>query len=287
MRYTLLAILLLVAPRGAVALTWDFADGTTWGWTAREGTYSNGGGKESLRSEIVDGVWRIAPVPNRRPTVELRSPLIGKDSALFDRLTLRLRLIHHSPTEESFRIVWSNAESRRLLRGGFSTGHQQPDPIGYSVRIVHNQDIGPTERVKRLGRRFGFITSIEERHTIRTRWVFTQDGSEFPLSMEEPQSGGYRISGDNVQGMGYLRDAIRNILTNAALNDYDQDLDEIELQWDGAAADNPFEHQVDIAVDLSDGWDAALDYLREHFGVTMERISEPITYEVLVLKGAK
>ena len=129
MRYMLLAILLLVAPRGAVALTWDFADGTTWGWTAREGTYSNGGGKESLRSEIVDGVWRIAPVPNRRPTVELRSPLIGQDSALFDRLTLRLRLIHHSPTEESFRIVWSNAESRRLLRRGFSTGHQQSYPI--------------------------------------------------------------------------------------------------------------------------------------------------------------
>ncbi|MDE2809386.1 MAG: hypothetical protein OXN90_13295 [Gemmatimonadota bacterium] len=157
----------------------------------------------------------------------------------------------------------------------------------YSVRIVHNQDIGPIERVKRLGRRFGFITSIEERQSIRTRWVFTQDGSEFPISVEEPQSGGYRISGNNVQGMGYLRDAIRNILTNAALNDlvkgYNQDLDEIEMQWDGAAADNPFERQVDVDVDFSDGWDVALDYLREHFGVTMERVSEPITYEVLVM----
>ena len=165
----------------------------------------------------------------------------------------------------------------------------------YSMRIVHNQDIGPIERVKRLGRRFGFITSIEERQSIRTRWVFTQDGSEFPISVEEPQSGGYRSNGYNVQGMGSLRDAIRNILTNAALNGlvegYNQDLDKIEMQWDGAAADNPFDRQVEIDVDFADGWDVALDYLREQFGVAMERRSEPITYEVLVLhphgKGAE
>ena len=165
----------------------------------------------------------------------------------------------------------------------------------YSMRIVHNQDIGPMERVKRLGRRFGFITSIEERQSIRTRWVFTQDGSEFPISVEEPQSGGYRSNGYNVQGMGSLRDAIRNILTNAALNGlvegYNQDLDKIEMQWDGAAADNPFDRQVEIDVDFADGWDVALDYLREQFGVAMELVSEPITYEVLVLhphgKGAE
>ena len=87
MRYTLLAILLLVAPRGAVALTWDFADGSTWGWAAWEGDFSNRRGhREPLKSEIVDGVWRIAPVSGFgiRPTVQLRSPLIGKDSALFD-----------------------------------------------------------------------------------------------------------------------------------------------------------------------------------------------------------
>lgn len=35
-------------------------------------------------------------------------------------------------------------------------------------------------------------------------------------------------------------------------------------------------------MDFSDGWDAALDHLREQFGVAMERVSEPITHEVLV-----
>ena len=102
MRYMLFAMLLLVAPRGAVALTWDFDDGSTWGWTARESYHSNVTfiNRDPLQSEVVDGVWRIAPVPGRRPTILLHSPLIGEDSALFDRLTLRLRLIHHSPTEE-------------------------------------------------------------------------------------------------------------------------------------------------------------------------------------------
>ena len=121
MRYTLFAVLLLVAPRGAVALTWDFADGTTHGWIARQ---SSAFSSEPLRSEVVDGVWRIAPVPGQRPTVSLRSPLIGQDSALFDRLTLRLRLIHHSPTEGEFSMRWSNAENR-----GQGTQHLQPYPI--------------------------------------------------------------------------------------------------------------------------------------------------------------
>ena len=132
MRCFLFAVLLLAAPRGAFALTWDFDDGTTWGWTAYESFYTNvSGSKEALHSEIVDGVWRIAPVPGRRPTIELRSPLIGKDSALFDRLTLRLRLIHHSPTEDLLSLSWSNAVSRLadFDTKGFAIGRQQPYPI--------------------------------------------------------------------------------------------------------------------------------------------------------------
>ena len=131
MRCTLFAILLLVAPRGVVALTWDFDDGITWGWTAWENIYTNvRGSLEPLQSEVVDGVWRIAPVPGRRPTVQLRSPLIGKDSALFDCLTLRLRLIHHSPTEGVFAMDWSNAEKKGVTGAGFAAGRDdQSYPI--------------------------------------------------------------------------------------------------------------------------------------------------------------
>ena len=136
MRYILFAILLLAAPHRAFALTWDFADGSTWGWTAWEGDYSNRrGDREPLKSEIVDGVWRIAPVSGFgiRPAVQLRSPLIGKDSDLFDRLTVRLRIIHHSPTEgQQFSMRWANAVSRLPdsgRNGLFVTGHTQSYPL--------------------------------------------------------------------------------------------------------------------------------------------------------------
>ncbi len=128
MRCFLFAVLSLTVPLGAFALTWDFADGSTWGWTARESSqYSNGHTSTPLQSEIIDGVWRIAPTPGGRPTARLTSPLIGKDSALFDRLTLRLRLIHHSPTEGPFSMVWSNADTRRRPKG--AREHLQPYSI--------------------------------------------------------------------------------------------------------------------------------------------------------------
>ena len=156
----------------------------------------------------------------------------------------------------------------------------------YSARISYSHRLTPMERVQRLGRRFGFAAAAEERQGTRTRWVFSQDGSGFPTN---PQMGGSGTTGDSYHATGYpLGFAIPGMLENAALNDlvegYDRDLDEIEMQWDGPAADNPFERQVDIDVDFSGGWNVALEYLREQFGVRMEHVSEPVSYEVLVLR---
>ena len=67
-----------------------------------------------MYSEVEAGVWRIAPVPSGQiPAISLLSPLIGEDSALFDRVTLRLRIIHDRPTRGILLMYWSNAESRR------------------------------------------------------------------------------------------------------------------------------------------------------------------------------
>ena len=136
MRYALFTILLLVAPRGAVALTWDFDDGTTYGWIAQATTLDVNveGTNAPLHSEVVDGVWRMALVPGQSPMVQLISPVIGEDSALFDRLTLRLRLIHHSPIEGFFQMYWSNVKySRRtdfnVNRARFREERRQRYPI--------------------------------------------------------------------------------------------------------------------------------------------------------------
>ncbi len=122
MRGLLFAIGLLTAPVGALALTWDFDDGTTWGWTAQESTLSLaavGGSLTTVYSEVENGVWRIAPVPGgRQPAILLRSPPIGADSALFDRVTLRLRIVHHTPTEGDLLMWWFNTEYKRLIDAG-------------------------------------------------------------------------------------------------------------------------------------------------------------------------
>ena len=140
MRYLLVTILLLAAPHGTFALTWDFDEGTTWGWTTRESNLShNNAGPTTIYSEIEDGVWRIAPVPGaQQPAIHLLSPLIGEDSALFDRVTLRLRIVHDRPTGGNLLMNWSNVESRRLKkeagqrglddRAGFYMGRYQLYP---------------------------------------------------------------------------------------------------------------------------------------------------------------
>ena len=203
-----------------------------------------------------------------------------------------VRVIGKMPVEPRIEQTIPSLRSeiiRVLWKEPMATPEQKLAKQRYSVRIAYSHSLTSTERVQRLGHRFGFVADVEERQGTRTRWIFTQDGSEFPTN---PQAGGSRTNGDNYHATGHpLGFAIRGMLENAALNDlvkgYDQDLDEIELQWDGAAADNPFERPVDIAVDFSDGWDVALDYLREQFGVKMERVSEPITYEALVLRPSK
>ena len=142
MRCLLVAIGLLVAPLGAFALTWDFDEGTTWGWTAQESLLGGDRGPTTVYSEVEADVWRIAPVPRgKAPAISLVSPLIGEDSALFDWVTLRLRIIHDRPTEGSLLMAWSNVESRRRKQEAppsqgvtrerlkFSTGRSQLYPI--------------------------------------------------------------------------------------------------------------------------------------------------------------
>ena len=138
MRGMFLAILLLAVPPSVFALTWDFVEDTTWGWAAQENWAVRMGGTEkatTVRSEVADGVWRIASAPGSRlPSIQLLSPLIGEDSALFDHLTLRLRLIHHSPTEGGFSMWWFNAENKRLYEMQERPGPERDfrvDPSSY------------------------------------------------------------------------------------------------------------------------------------------------------------
>ena len=145
MRGLFFAIGLLTAPLGAFALTWDFDDGTTWGWTAQESGWYNTRGTDdatTVYSEVEDGVWRIAPVPGgQRPAITLYSPPIGEDSALFDYVTLRLRIIHDRPTEGNLLMAWFNSEYKRLKEGSEQRGIDDNTSKFYTLR----HQIYPTE----------------------------------------------------------------------------------------------------------------------------------------------
>ena len=105
----------------ATAIIWEFDDGTTQGWVAKE-TLTWGGLREFnvFPGVVEDGVWKIDVSPSvtgdwSRPNVELVSPTIGSDSGLFDQIWVRFRTVHHSPTVGSFSLTWTNEHN--LLAG--------------------------------------------------------------------------------------------------------------------------------------------------------------------------
>ena len=62
-------------------------------------------------------MWRIDVSPSvgeesyPSPSVALISATIGYDSSLFDRVRIRLRTAHHSPTVGSFGLAWTNEQN--------------------------------------------------------------------------------------------------------------------------------------------------------------------------------
>ena len=97
----------------ATAIIWEFDDGTTQGWVAKE-ILTWGGPREfnPFPGVVEDGVWKIDVSPSViedfRPNVEFISPTIGHDSRLFDQIWVRFRTVHHSPTVGSFWLTWTN-----------------------------------------------------------------------------------------------------------------------------------------------------------------------------------
>ena len=101
----------------AVAITWEFDDGTAQGWSAKEALLR--GGERELHlfpGEVEDGVWRIAVAPSitksfyPSQSVELVSPTIGYDSGLFDQVRIRFRTVHDPSTVVlgGFSMEWTN-----------------------------------------------------------------------------------------------------------------------------------------------------------------------------------
>ena len=111
-------VLSLLHPSSLSAVTWDFAQGgDTQGWVAWESEASGAVIRIPLHSETAGGVWRVFPrdlAPGIRPIVELISPPIGRDSALFNRVHVRLRVLHTRPLESQITLLWKNLINKSL-----------------------------------------------------------------------------------------------------------------------------------------------------------------------------
>ena len=113
----LLAVVVAVAlwSGPAAAIRWEFDDGTTQGWTAKRAAAWGGSFEADLFPGVVeDGVWQIDVLPSvarqahPAPSVEVVSSTIGYDSSLFDRVRVRFRTVHHSPTVGYCDLQWTN-----------------------------------------------------------------------------------------------------------------------------------------------------------------------------------
>ena len=112
----------LLHPSHLSAFTWDFAqEGDAQGWVAWESGASGAVIRAPLHSETAGGIWRVAPRPfalGIDPIVELISPPLGRDSALFNRVRIRLRVVHRQPIESQISLLWKNPTNKDL-RGFF------------------------------------------------------------------------------------------------------------------------------------------------------------------------
>ncbi len=133
-------LVLLSGP--ASAIRWDFDDGTTQGW----------GAKKSIRSaqehsfiplggSVEAGVWRINAFRTDGITeagVEVISPTIDADSHLFDRVRLRFRSVHDSPTQGVLFLTWTNQHN--LLSPGMDP--PWPPPLKHQFLLRANGPLG-------------------------------------------------------------------------------------------------------------------------------------------------
>ena len=125
MKTGLLLVALLLSGVRLQAITWEFdEEEIAQGWSvwaaANSGEWVDWLPK--LRSEVRDGFWRVFPMTfamaseqmriPQTPAFEIVSPQIGHDSALFDRIVLRFRLVHDQPLKGSMRLSWTNTRNQ-------------------------------------------------------------------------------------------------------------------------------------------------------------------------------
>ncbi|MEW6750070.1 MAG: sigma-70 family RNA polymerase sigma factor [Candidatus Latescibacterota bacterium] len=144
-------------------LVWDFRQDDE-GWRVSDGLTASA--RHFLRTQAVNGVLRVELGeyrPGRVPDVLFISPEIGYDAALFDRVTLRARLVHDHSRAGSLRLQWTTPLNR-LFPGA--------DPRRF--RPLSEAEQGEVRQAAAEGRKLPAVQSRfatgQERVTLGTDW---------------------------------------------------------------------------------------------------------------------
>ena len=147
-------------------------------------------GLGGLASSTVGGITRYEF--HRTPLAEIVR-VIGK-------MPVEPRIEQTIPSlrSEIIRVLWKEP---------MATPEQKLAEQRYTTRIAYSHRLAPIERIQRLGRRFGFVADVEERQGTKTRWIFTQDESEFPTNS---QAGGSRDQWLTITTLRGIRSGLRS-----------------------------------------------------------------------------
>lgn len=145
-RSALVATGLLLSTDLVQAITWDFAqENDNQGWRVQEGFLSGASTTtlSVLPSEVQDGIWRVSLAPfetGRSPAIVLISPRINRDSALFDRVVIRFRVVHSRPIENgAFQLLWTN-QANRNYPGSTVSGDAEGSYFVRFLQVTYTAD---------------------------------------------------------------------------------------------------------------------------------------------------
>ncbi|MEW6754935.1 MAG: FlgD immunoglobulin-like domain containing protein [Candidatus Latescibacterota bacterium] len=120
MRYGagLVTVLATLQATAAMAITWNFdRAGDREGWRVEH--YNPGRSTMAAQQgSVASGCWFVPPEPDpQRLSLQLVSPRIGHDSALFDRVSVRFRVVHSRPFVSGWGLQWTNVANRAYPGG--------------------------------------------------------------------------------------------------------------------------------------------------------------------------
>ena len=150
----------------------------------------------------------------------------------------------------------------------------------HAVLVRYKRGTPHVEILRALGAHIGFDWELSEAAGERTRYVVSQDGSDFAKSTSDESRSSIST------GFSFSKTPLRSVIHNLFLNSdmgFDRTVDRIDYRWNGEDEANPFEEVVDLEVEKRpESWSENKGLLEDHFGVVISEVKEQFSYPVVL-----